>query len=96
MANVFGTLLHSKDKQEGESRPPTITHDPRIRSGASQKPNYRRNIRFLSVCVFLCFDVFARKPVQELEKEGHKAISIQDESPQLYLDDDDVVMGEFF
>ena len=46
--------------------------------------------------VEFCFDVFARKPVQELEKEGHKAISIQDESPQLYLDDDDVVMGEFF
>jgi parvin len=47
MANVFGTLLHSKDKQE----------------------------------------------VQELEKEGHKAISIHDENPQIYLDDEDVVMA---
>lgn len=47
MANVFGTLLHSKDKRE----------------------------------------------VQDLEKEGHKAISIQDENPQIYLDDEDVIMA---
>jgi parvin len=47
MANVFGTLLHSKNKQE----------------------------------------------VQDLEKEGHKAISLQDENPQLYLDDDEVIMA---
>ena len=34
-----------------------------------------------------------RRVVQDLEKEGHKAISLQDENPQLYLDDDEVVMG---
>jgi hypothetical protein len=28
-----------------------------------------------------------------LEKEGHKAISLQDENPQLYLDDDEVIMA---
>lgn len=37
---------------------------------------------------------FRRRAVQDLEKEGHKAISIQDENPQIYLDDDEVVMGE--
>ena len=33
--------------------------------------------------------------VQDLEKEGHKAISLQDENPQIYLDDEDVIMGEY-
>ena len=32
--------------------------------------------------------------VQALEKEGHKAISLQEEQPLQYLDDDDLVMGE--
>lgn len=33
--------------------------------------------------------------MQELEKEGQKAISIHDENPQIYLDDEDTVMGTY-
>ena len=49
------------------------------------------------VCMWLCvvYVCCVCCAVQDLEKEGHKAISLQDENPQIYLDDEDVIMGEY-